>query len=257
MPEKPSTRRRVVEKKLPAVAGVPSAERAMQVLTAFRRGDDTLSLAALAERTGLIKSTIMRLAVSLQRFGLLARLPDGAYRLGAETLRLGTAYQGSFDLADHVIPVLDRLMAATGETASFYVRHGDTRLCLFRAETDNPIRMHVQPGDTRPLDGSASGQIFLRVADGRVPDDLALPLFTSGATDPHAASLAMPVLEAGNALAGVLLVSGPVSRLTAERAEQIGPLLVESAAILTRASGGTPPVAAAPARPRRRARAAG
>ena len=220
---------------------MPSAERALQVLTAFRRGDDALSLATLAERTGLVKSTIMRLAVSLQRFGLLMRLPDGAYRLGAETLRLGTAYQGSFDLADHVIPVLDRLMAATGETASFYVRHGDTRLCLFRAETDNAIRMHVQPGDARPLDGSASGQIFRRVADGTVPDDMVLPLFTTGVTDPHAASLAMPVLEAGDALAGVLLVSGPVSRLTAERAREIGPMLVDNAASLTRAGGGTPP----------------
>lgn len=245
MPQEPSappaTRRRVIEKKAPAVAGVPSAERAMQVLTAFRRGDAALSLAQLAERTDLVKSTIMRLAVSLQRFGLLSRLPDGSYRLGAETLRLGTAYQNSFDLADHVLPVLDRLVAATGETASFYVRHGDTRLCLFRTETDNPIRMHVQPGDARPLDDSASGRIFLRAAGGAAPDDLASPLFTAGASDPHAASLAMAVFAANDALAGVLLVSGPVSRLTAARAQEIGPVLVENAAALTRASGGTPP----------------
>lgn len=45
---------------------VPSAGRALAVLTAFRHGDGPLSLAELAERTGLAKSTIMRLAVSLQ-----------------------------------------------------------------------------------------------------------------------------------------------------------------------------------------------
>jgi len=245
MVQTPVTRRRVVEKTLPAVKGVPTAERGMQVLTAFQRGDGALSLAALAERTGLVKSTIMRLAVSLQRFGLLVRMPDGSYQLGAETLRLGTAYQGSFDLADHVVPVLDRLVAATGETASFYVRHGDTRLCLFRAETDNPIRMHVQPGDVRPLDDSASGQIFRRAVEGALPDGLRLPLFTSGASDPHAASLAMPVFGAEDRLVGVLLVSGPVSRLTARRAERIAPVLVDSAAILTRAGGGVPPLRAA------------
>src|SRR5690349_15744094 len=72
----------------PAVKGVSSAERALAVLTAFRRGDGVLTLAQLAERTGLIKSTIMRLAVSLQRYRLLVRLPDGSYRLDAETLRL-------------------------------------------------------------------------------------------------------------------------------------------------------------------------
>ena len=224
-----------------SVSGVPSAERALQILTAFRRGDSDLSLAELAARTGLVKSTIMRLAVSLQRFGLLTRLPDGAYRLGAETLRLGTAYMTSFDLADHVVPMLDRLKRSTGETASFYVRHGAGRLCLFRAESDSPIRMHVQPGDIRPLDDSAAAQIFRHAEAGAALDELALPVFTSGATDAHAASLAMPVMAADGALAGVLLISGPVSRLTRERSAEIGPLLVDAATVLTRAGGGVPP----------------
>ena len=81
-----------IRKKSPP-KGVSAAERALAVLTAFRRGDGALSLAELAERTGLLKSTILRLAQSLQHYHLLARLPDGSYRLDAETLRLGTAYQ--------------------------------------------------------------------------------------------------------------------------------------------------------------------
>ena len=244
--------RKSVENPL-SVSGVPSAERALQVLTAFRRGDSDLSLAELAARTGLVKSTIMRLAVSLQRFGLLTRLPDGAYRLGAETLRLGTAYLTSFDLADHVVPMLDRLMRATGETASFYVRHGAERLCLFRAESDSPIRMHVQPGDVRLLDDSASGQIFRQAQAGAL-DEMALPVFTSGATDAHAASLAMPIMAADGALAGVLLISGPVSRLTSQRSAEIGALLVDAATALTRVGGGVPPAIkpAAKAKSRRR-----
>lgn len=72
-------------KKEPALKGVSAAERALAVLTAFRRGDGALSLAELAERTGLVKSTILRLALSLQQYRLLARLPDGSYRLDAET----------------------------------------------------------------------------------------------------------------------------------------------------------------------------
>ena len=72
-----------------SVKGVPSAERALAVLTAFRQGDGALSLADLAKRTGLVKSTIVRLAASLQHYQLLARLPDGTYRLDAATLRLG------------------------------------------------------------------------------------------------------------------------------------------------------------------------
>src|ERR1051325_2725268 len=133
---------KTTEKEPASVAGVSAAERALAVLTAFRRGDGALSLAELAERTGLVKSTIMRLAVSLQRYRLLARLPDGTYRLDAETLRLGTAYQQAFSLPDHVLPALEHLAAKIGETPSFYVRHGKERLCLFRVESANRIRMH-------------------------------------------------------------------------------------------------------------------
>ncbi len=239
---------RAPEKDPPGVAGVSAAERALQVLTAFRRGDGALSLAELAERTGLVKSTIMRLAVSLQRFRLLARLPDGSYRLDAEALRLGTAYQQAFSLADHVTPALERLAAATGETASFYVRHGDERLCLFRVESTNQIRMHVQPGDLRPLDQSASARI-LSAAGKPFPDDMALPLFTSGASNPDAASLAMPVFGIGQELAGVIMISGPVSRLTAGRARELAPTVTDAAARLSRACGGKPSPSSPATRP--------
>ncbi|WP_027543519.1 IclR family transcriptional regulator [Bradyrhizobium sp. WSM2254] len=228
------------EKKQPALKGVSAAERALAVLTAFRRGDGALSLAELAERTGLVKSTILRLALSLQQYRLLARLPDGSYRLDAETLRLGTAYQQAFRLSDHVMPVLEQLAAKTGETTSFYVRNGEERLCLFRVESTNRIRMTVQPGDTRPMDKSAIAQTLRRYESAVPGPDDELPLFTSGVTDPHAAALAMPVFGIGESLVGALSISGPVSRLTPERADQMKGTLVEAATKLTLACGGTP-----------------
>jgi DNA-binding IclR family transcriptional regulator len=227
-----------------SVKGVSAAERALAVLTAFRRGDGPLSLAELTRRTGLVKSTIMRLAVSLEKYRLLARLADGNYRLDAETLRLGTAYQQAFSLSDHVTPALAELAAKTGETASFYVRHGDERLCLFRVESVSPIRMHVQPGDTRPMDKSAIAQLLRRYEASLPSMDDELPLFTSGITDPHSAALAMPVFGIGDSLVGVLSISGPVSRLTHARAEQCKAILVDAAHKLTAACGGGPPSAA-------------
>ena len=226
-------------KELPAVEGVSAVERALSVLAAFKRGDTALSLAELAERTGLVKSTIMRLTVSLQKFRLLARLPDGSYRLDAETLRLGTAYQQAFSLSDHVMPALEHLAAKTGETASFYVRHGDERLCLFRIESANRIRMHVQPGDTRPMDQSAIAQVLRRYEAGPPGPEDDLPLFSSGITDPHAAALAMPVFGIGDGLMGALTISGPVSRLTSTHAEAVKGLLAEVAQKLTVACGGS------------------
>ena len=85
-----------IEKKPPAVKGLSAAERALAVLTAFRRGDGALSLAELAERTELVKSTIMRLAVSLQRYRLLGRLSDGTYQQEVSALPALSCSPSSF-----------------------------------------------------------------------------------------------------------------------------------------------------------------
>ena len=90
-----------------AIDGVAAVDRALAVLAAFRRGDTSLSLAELSVRTGLVKSTIMRLAVSLERHGFLVRLHDGSYQLDTEVLRLGVAYQQSFKLETFVLPALE------------------------------------------------------------------------------------------------------------------------------------------------------
>ncbi|BBK31553.1 IclR family transcriptional regulator [Stella humosa] len=224
----------------PKLEGVASADRLLTVLTAFRRGDDALELTELAQRTQLVKSTIMRLCISLERFGLMERLGDGRYRLGTEIARLGSVYLQSFALEAHAMPALEKLVAASGETASFYIRRGEQRLCLFRVDSPSPLRMHVRPGDLRPMDGSSIAQVL------RLPDLAATgtsveaghPIYSSGVTDAHVASMAMPVFGAGGRLLGALAVTGPASRLTRDRAGEIAPTLIGAAAVLTKALGG-------------------
>ena len=144
----------------PAVKGVATADRVLTVLTAFKKGDGTLSLAELSHRTGLVKSTIMRLAVSLEKYGLVARVADSGYRLDAEVFRLGMLYRQSFRLENFVRPVLEELVARLGETASFYVRRGDQRQCLFRVESPHLLRLHIREGDMLPLEASATSQVL-------------------------------------------------------------------------------------------------
>ncbi|WP_431272140.1 IclR family transcriptional regulator [Dankookia sp. P2] len=228
----------------PAVEGVASADRALTVLSAFRKGDRALSLAELAARTGLVKSTIMRLAVSLEAHGFLARTEDGEYRLDAEVLRLGTIYTQSFRMEAHVMPVLEELVARTGETAAFYVRRGEQRLCLFRADSPHLLRMHVRVGDALPLDNSAIAQVLRAFSPRPLPTYVAaldLPIVTMGATDPHTGAIATPVFGPGERVAGALSLSAPVSRWTPEAVAAARPVLAEAAATLTRRLGGEMP----------------
>jgi DNA-binding IclR family transcriptional regulator len=214
----------------PNLEGVASADRVLTVLTAFRRGDDALELSELARRTSLVKSTIMRLCISLENFDLIERLDDGRYRLGVEAARIGSVYQQSFALEERIVPVLERLAAESLETASFYIRRGNLRLCLFRADSPSPLRMNVRPGDMRPMDESAIARVLRTFGDAGASQTILaeVPVFTSGITDPHVASLAMPVFGTERRLIGALALSGPSSRLTAERAETLKPHLRET-----------------------------
>jgi DNA-binding IclR family transcriptional regulator len=211
-------------KRRPALEGVASADRALTVLSAFRKGDRSLSLAELAERTGLVKSTIMRLAISLEEHGYLAREHDSSYRLDAE--------------------VLDELVARTGESAAFYVRRGEQRLCLFRVDSPHLLRLHVRIGDALPLDSSSIAQVLRAFAPRPLPPYVAsldLPVVTMGATDPHTGAMAAPVFGPGDKLAGALALSAPVIRWTADALAAARPILLEAAAALTRRIGGEMP----------------
>ena len=80
------------------MSGVASVDRALLILTAFRRDDPSLGLAELTRRTGLVKSTVLRLAASLEKFCLLKKKEDGNYRLDVGVLRLASVFQEQTDL---------------------------------------------------------------------------------------------------------------------------------------------------------------
>jgi DNA-binding IclR family transcriptional regulator len=224
--------------------GVASAGRALTLLSAFHKGDDAVSLAELAARTGLVKTTIMRLAISMEEHGYLIRLPDGSYRLGAELFRLGSVYQQSFRVEAHVMPALEKLVAVTGESASFYVRSGQQRLCLYRVDSPHPLRLHVRQGDMRQMDDSAIAQVLRLFESIPLPTAAAetqLPIYTGGASDPHIAGMATPVFGPGESFAGALCLTGPVTRFNREAANDAAKTLLDIAANLTRSLGGTPP----------------
>jgi len=127
MPRYPS--RRPVESSAEA-GGVAAVDRALMLLLAFREGDRTLSLGELVERSQLVRSTALRLLASLQHFGLIQRLEDGRYALGATIARLYAVYTATFSLEAEVMPVLRTLVRKTNEGAIFNVRQGDQRLVL-------------------------------------------------------------------------------------------------------------------------------
>jgi DNA-binding IclR family transcriptional regulator len=196
---------------------VEAVERALTLLNTFNEEERTLSLVDLADRTGFYKSTILRLNRSLERFGYLTRHSDGSYGLGPALWRLGSIYRKDFDLGEHIRPALRRLRDDTGETASFYIRDGDTRVCLYRLNSDRAIRHHLDEGVNFPLDRGAAGKLLEAFSKTELNNELhkirqqgyAVSL---GERDADIAAVAVPLLKPDGSIRGALCISGLISR---------------------------------------------
>ena len=199
---------------------VEAVERALTILEAFEERENALSLAGLAEKTGFYKSTILRLAASLERYGYLTRERGGLYRLGPSLWRLGSLYRRSFDLGEHVRPELRTMVEATTETASFYVREGSERVCLYRINSPRPVRHHLDEGVRLPLQRGAAGRVLLAV-DGAGGEPYASIRdarhhVSLGERDPEIGAAAVPVHDVGGNVRGALSVSALLSRFDAK-----------------------------------------
>ena len=213
--------------------GVDAVNRALSILTCFGERDDRLSLTEIAKRTGLYKSTVLRLIESLELQGFLVRHEDRGYSLGSELMRLGSLYARQFRLEDRVRPLLARLVADTGESASFYRREGARRICLFRNDSPSAIREHVREGDVLSLDKGAGGRV-LKIFPGKSPNELQpmvvdLPYVSFGERDNETGSVAAPVFGLEDRVIGALTVSGPMSRFTPDRVDRIRTAIMDTA----------------------------
>lgn len=198
----------------PDGSGVAAVNRALSLICCFGNDDKSLTLAELARRTGLYKSTILRLAESLEQFGVLVRDTDGGFRLGPELVRLGSlAHRVSGDKMD-IEAVLTQLVEATGESATYYIRRNDLRLALFRVDSRKSLRDHIRPGDLLTLQHGAAGRVLSDTrpyAERR--DDPFQTIVSLGERDPEIAAIAGPVFQDG-AIVGSLSISGAKTRFS-------------------------------------------
>lgn len=212
---------------------VEAVERALTILEAFREGRESLTLADIARTTGLYKSTILRLISSLERFQYLRRREDGRYQLGPSLWRLGALYRRNFDLGEQIRPELERLVEDTRETASFYVREGDERVCLYRENSRREIRHHLDEGARLPLDRGAAGRVLLAHSgvSGAPYDAIRTDGWYAslGERDPEIAAVAVPVFDGGGRMRGVLALSGLITRFD-ERARQSAAVALKESA---------------------------
>ncbi|QHI98109.1 helix-turn-helix domain-containing protein [Xylophilus rhododendri] len=216
-----------------STGSVVAVTRALDLLAAFALGESQLSLAELSRRCEMHKTTVLRIARTLAMAGYMVQCEDGGWRLGPAAGWLGARYQSGFDMQGVIEPMLRDLVRLTGESAAFYVREGDYRTCLVRVEGPHPLRHHARMGEALPLDKGSPGRVILAFSGqaGKVYEAIRSRGYhlSIGEREKGVATVSAPVFGLNWKLLGSVCISGPASRLSEARLQEMAQDVMGSA----------------------------
>lgn len=130
-------------------------DKAMQLMMAFSHERPELAVTELAERLGMHKSVVSRLASSLRSWGMLEQNPaTRRLRVGPAAFRLGALFSHRNSLAEMAVPSLADLVQHTGQSVHLSVLDG---LQLLVIATVMPMAMSSKYGPSCADGGSVAG----------------------------------------------------------------------------------------------------
>lgn len=153
-----------------------SVDQALEMLLCLG-ADGPTTTSGLARRLDRNRTVVHRLVVTLEQRGFVRRDGNGIVALGPALLALGARITP--ELRAVTRPHLERLAAATGETAVLSVPEGDAVVALDQVPGDrHTVQVHYRPGTRHPQTHAAHGRALLAAAE---PDHVAAML--AGASD--------------------------------------------------------------------------
>lgn len=203
-------------------------QRAFTLLECLTASHPHATLTDFARRTGLATTTVKRLLDTLEGSDLLRRLPDGHYTHGSRFLQISLAALGGVELYNLAERHVERLSAASGETANFGILNGQGQV-LYLRQTQSPhaIRHASWLGHAFPAKGTAIGAALR----GKV--DRNGVVTTRKTLEPDVSAVAAPIYGPGGSVAGAISVTGPTFRLDDVALQECERLVSAEAAELT------------------------
>jgi DNA-binding IclR family transcriptional regulator len=205
-----------------SVSNVGVLDKAIGLLHAIER-QGPQSLVDLQASMGLPRATLHRLAVALERHGLLRRDAAGRFCLGLGLVALGHVASETFPIAAIARPRLSELCQHTGESVQLYVRDGDRRRCAVSFPSPHGLRWMVGEGALLPLHLGSAGHVL----NGKVGRQGWVE--TVEEREPGVASVSAPVAGPSTGVLAAVSVGGPIERLTRQPGRRFGAAVVAAA----------------------------
>lgn len=236
--------------------------KAMEVLSLFEPRRKELGVVEVAGMLRRPKSTVSRWMSAMEEAGFLDRDPDsGRYRVSMRLAAVGEMAKQATSLQRASRPTLQRLTAATGETANLVVMAGREGVNLEAVESPRPVAHMGSVGRRFPPHASAACKAILAWADADavralLPDPL--PRLTPATlTDPDRfmeelgvvrrqgyavnwqemeedlVAVAAPVRDHRGEVVAAVGVSAPVFRVSRDGLPEVGRHVVDAARALS------------------------
>jgi IclR family acetate operon transcriptional repressor len=145
-----------------------SVKRSLKLIELIVGANSPPTHAELARLLSIPKSTLSQLLSALREAGYVAEI-DGRYHAGIQLMSLGYRIARKDRALMSLKPALDGLAHQAGETVLLAVRVRDQFMYIEQSPGPHPIRYAVNIGDTRPLETTAIGRVFLAFQDPAPP----------------------------------------------------------------------------------------
>jgi len=233
------------------MAEIQSLARGLIILDLLGQSPTGASITEVAQILGVDKGSASRLMSTLAKHGYSEKDPvTRRYTLGPQIIRLSGSLLTRNPLYASAKPFLKQLMERTGECAHLAILAQGKALYIDQVESPATLRVNVQVGQMAPLHCTALGKILLAYSGAELPSFL--QAFTPNTItepealqqhleavrrqgfsldneefDPGVCCIAVPVYDINNNAVGAMGISGPATRLTAEKLPELIATVVE------------------------------
>jgi IclR family KDG regulon transcriptional repressor len=253
-----------------------SVANALRLTKVFSEHEYEMGISALAQRLGLAKSTVHRLATTLVEYDMLEQNREtGKYRLGLALFELGTLVRRKMDVTTEAQGEIHTLAEASGETVQLAILDHLSVLYIRIRESRQAVRMSSGLGSRAPAHCTGVGKALLAFQPPEVVKQVmenGLKRYTEHTiTDPELllqelASIrargysiddeeievglrcvAAPIRDHSGHVTAAISVAAPVQRMSKKNVQATIPSVLAAAESISRRLGYLPSLASIPA----------
>jgi IclR family KDG regulon transcriptional repressor len=240
---------------------INSVDRCLTILEILSN-NSSCGITELAEKLGIDKSSVYRLVSTMRGKDYVEQIPGSKrYVLGLKILEIGNRLVDKMELASRVRPLLERLNELSGETSHLAVLRKSSVVYIDRVASSEVVAVQTSIGAHEPVYCAATGKAILAFLSQEARQDVLNAIEREGIevfTDKTISSipdlikelarvrergyafdneerhsgvrcLAAPIMNHEHVVVASIGISGPVSRLSNKRIQDLVGMVKEIA----------------------------